>query len=120
MATPIKLMSIADNEITQAQGLMYVHDLPDMTGMLFKFQSPRVLSFWMMNTFLPLEIAFIDRDNMVVKTEQMVPMSTRSVTSGRPCVMALEVTPGDLQKAGGGVGKKVRIDFETKQAVFDD
>ena len=120
MSTPIKLMSIADNEITQAQGLMYVRDLPEMTGMLFKFQQPRVLSFWMMNTYLPLEIAFIDRDNMIVKTERMIPMSTRSVTSGRPCVMALEVMPGVLEKAGGGVGKKALVDFEAKQVVFDD
>ena len=80
----IKLLSIADNEITQAQGLMYVRDLPDMTGMLFKFQSPRVLSFWMLQTSLPLEIAFIDHNNTIVKTERMVPFSTRSVSSGRP------------------------------------
>ena len=120
MSDPIHLIGIADNSIDQAHGLKFIHALPEMTGMLFKFQSPKVLSFWMQDTYLPLDIAFIDHENNIVKTERMVPLSLRSVTSGRPCVMALEVPAGTLEKAGGIVGKKVTVDWETKKVTFND
>jgi uncharacterized membrane protein (UPF0127 family) len=116
----IKLISIAEHAYEQSQGLKYVRQLPEMSGMLFKYQSPRHLSFWMQDTYLPLDIAFIDENGKIVKTERMIPMSTRSVTSGTPCVMALEVPAGTLSKVGGIVGKKVNIDFGEKSVQFHD
>jgi uncharacterized membrane protein (UPF0127 family) len=120
MPKEIKLMGIADDEISQAQGLQYIRSLPDLSGMLFKFKHPRVLSFWMIGTSMPLEIAFINHENIIVKTEQMTPFSTRSVTSGRPCVMALEVAAGDFARVGACVGKTVSIDLEQKKVIIDD
>lgn len=116
----VKLLAVADNAIDQAHGLKYVKAMEPMTGMLFKFQSPKVLSFWMQDTYLSLDIAFIDHQGLIVKTERMIPMSTRSVTSGRPCVMALEVPAGTLEKLGAKVGKKVKIDLENKTVSIDD
>lgn len=120
MPNPINLISVADNAIDQAHGLKHIHTLPEMTGMLFKFQSPKVLSFWMQETYLPLDIAFIDHENTIVKTERMIPLSLRSVTSGRPCLMALEVPAGTLEKAGCIVGKKISVDYENNRVTFDD
>lgn len=116
----IKLLAVAENIIDQAQGFKYVRDVPAMSGMLFKYQSPKVLSFWMQDTYVPLDIAFIDHEGMIVKTERMVPMSLRSVTSGRPCVMALEVAAGTLDRIGFTVGKKLKIDLESKTVQIDD
>ena len=118
MAKKIALISIADNIIDQSHGLKYVEHLADSTGMLFKYQSPKVLSFWMQDTWIPLDIAFIDNDNIIVKTERMVPLSLRSVTSGRPCVMALEVPAGTLEASH--VGKKIVVDWENKQVTIND
>lgn len=118
MPKKINLISIADNSIDQANGLKFYRRLPENTGMLFKFQSPKVLSFWMQDTFIPLDIAFIDNSNIIVKTERMIPLSLRSVTSGRPCVMALEVPAGTL--FADVVGKKICIDTENKQVTIDD
>ncbi len=117
MPKKINLISIADNSIDQANGLKYISHLPENTGMLFKFQSSRVLSFWMQDTWIPLDIAFIDKDDIIVKTERMIPLSLRSVSSGRPCLMALEVPPGTL---GNVIGKKVAVDWENKQVTIDD
>jgi len=119
MPKKINLISIADNSITQAHGLKYVSHMHENTGMLFKFQSPRVLSFWMQDTWIPLDIAFIDKDDLIVKTERMIPLSLRSVTSGRPCVMALEVPAGTF-KEQDVVGKKIKVDWENKQVTIDD
>lgn len=121
MASPINLISIAEDMIAQSHGLKYLHHLPENTGMLFKFQSPRILSFWMQDTYIPLDIAFIDHEGTIVKTERMVPLSLRSVTSGRPCVMALEVPAGTFEGIGGGaVGKKITVDRENKRVTIND
>ena len=116
----IKLLSIADNNASREQGLMFVRHMAEDSGMLFKFDHPRIMSFWMQNTYLPLDIAFIDEKGLVVKTETMAPFSTRSVSSGRPCVMALEVPLGSLKKVGGVVGRQAIIDFDDMSVVFKD
>jgi len=99
---------------------MFVRQLPEMSGMLFKFDKPDILKFWMANTYIPLDIAFVNKEGVIVKTENLVPLSLRTVTSGSPCVMAIEVPFGSLEKAGGAVGKKVKVDWETKSLEFHD
>ena len=118
MSKCIKLLSIADNPETQAHGLQFVRHLAENTGMLFDFKHPRILSFWMKNSYIPLEIAFIDHHNQIVKTERMIPLSMRSVTSGRPCVMALEVPSGTFNN--DTVGKKITIDLEKQTVTIND
>jgi len=63
-------------------------------GMLFDFPSSRRLSFWMHNTYLPLEIAFIDEGGKITEIKEMIPMSTRPVVSSSDCKYALEVNRG--------------------------
>jgi len=94
--------------------------MPEMSGMLFKFDKPDVLRFWMANTYIPLDIAFVNKEGVIVKTESLIPMSLRTVSSGSPCLMAVEVPFGTLEKAGGVVGKRVKIDWETKSLEFHD
>lgn len=116
----INLISIAETPAEQEQGLQFVRAMHPDSGMLFKFDHPRVLSFWMSNTPLPLEIVFIDHENKVVKTEKMIPMSMRSVSSGRPCVMALEVLSGTLDRLGISVGSIMSISEDSKTAIFGE
>jgi hypothetical protein len=119
MPKQISLISIAENEIDQAHGLKYVKQMNPDSGMLFKFQSPRILNFWMQDTWLPLDIAFIDHENMIVKTERMIPLSLRTVSSGRPCCMALETPAGTLDNVQIQ-GKKIAVDWDKKQLTIDD
>ena len=114
----ISLLSIAETPTEQEWGLQFVKNMDPLTGMLFKFQSPRVLSFWGKNTYLCLDIAFIDHENTIVKTERMIPLSLRSVTSGRPCCMALEVPAGTLDN--NVIGKKIVVDWDKKQVIIND
>ena len=116
----INLVSIADGPSGWEQGLQYVRELPDKSGMLFSYQSPRVLSFWMKNTYLPLDIAFIDKDKRIVKIQGMVPLSLRSVSSGSPCLMALEVPMGMFKSMGIDVGHKVQIDIDNKKLTVHE
>lgn len=116
----IDLIRIGDDSASRAQGLMFIHQMAEMSGMLFKFDKPEILRFWMANTYIPLDIAFINKDGVIIKTESLVPLSLKTVSSGSPCVMAVEVPFGSLQKAGGGIGKKVKVDWETKSLEFHD
>jgi uncharacterized membrane protein (UPF0127 family) len=116
----INLLSVADDNASREQGLMFVRSMAEDSGMLFKFDSPRILSFWMQNTYLPLDIAFLDDKGTIIKTESMAPFSTRPVTSGRPCAMALEVPMGTLKRVGGSVGKVAKIDLEGMTVVFGE
>ena len=58
------------------QGLMYREDLPDGTGMLFVFERPEMRSFWMQNTYIPLDIAYLDASQVIVDILAMEPLTT--------------------------------------------
>jgi hypothetical protein len=76
------------------RGLMYRQELPDGTGMLFVFEDLGVRSFWMENTYVPLDIAFMDASYVVLNVEQMAALTTDSHDSAGPAMFALEVPQG--------------------------
>lgn len=114
----IHLVSIADTPSEHETGLQFVKHLPPMSGMAFRFKKPRVLSFWMKNTYVPLDIFFADSEGRIVKTERMLPLSLSSVTSGQPCVLAIEVPAGSLRDNDVKEGDLLVIDDEGKTATF--
>jgi uncharacterized protein len=119
MGKQINLISVAETQSDQEQGLQFVRHLADDSGMLFKYKHPRVLSFWMKNTYIPLDIAFLDDHGVIVKTERMIPLSLRSVSSERPCTMAIELAAGTLDRVKASVGSKVSIDLAKKSVTFN-
>lgn len=69
-------------------------------GMLFAFDTEQVVSFWMRNTIVPLDIAFIRTDGQIVKTHTMAPLETRFYPSVLPARYAIEVGAGVLHRLG--------------------
>lgn len=59
-------VEVAATDATRRRGLMFRRHMPPDGGMLFVFEAPDVQSFWMRNTFLALDILFIDADHRVV------------------------------------------------------
>ena len=113
----IKLIAVARTPREHEAGFQFVPSVAPDTGMLFKFDSPKVLSFWMSNTYIPLDIAFIN-GGRIVKIERMIPLSLRTVSSGRPCDMALEVSAGTLSEGGVVPGFKVLVSDDESEAVI--
>ena len=75
----------------QARGLMFRRDLPDMQGMLFDFHSEQPTSFWMKNTYVPLDMIFIRADGRILRiAENTVPLSEALVSSGGSVRAVLE------------------------------
>ena len=99
---PVELW-IADQFDERAKGLMFITseemaDLPDGTkrGMIFIFESEQPLSFWMRNTIIPLDIAYLDSTGKVLAIHTMPPLDDRTgqYTSGSPARFAIEVVDG--------------------------
>lgn len=113
---PTKTISVGDseckvlvpqNDLQKSVGLMNRKHLPDGEGMLFMYDSPQTLSFWMKDTHVPLSIAFIDGDGRIVAIKDMQPHDHGSTTSPPGCVGALEVPQGWFQRQGIGLGDHV-------------
>ena len=102
---------IARTPDERAQGLMYRDELPDGTGMLFVFNDVQVRSFWMANTYVALDIAYMDVSYVIVDIQQMEPLVTDSYPSDEPAMFALEVAQGWFAEHGIVVGDQAQIEF---------
>jgi uncharacterized membrane protein (UPF0127 family) len=89
---------------------MFRRSLGESEGMLFMYDSPRMMSFWMKNTRIPLSIAFLDREGIIVNIEQMRPYDDSvRYRSAAPAQYALEMNRGWFERNGVGVGDRVEI-----------
>ena len=112
-------VEVADTYPKREYGLMNRKKLAKDQGMLFKFPYYNRLSFWMQNTYIPLDIAFIDDDGVVMQIEAMSPMNTKAVVSDNPCRYALEVNKGWFDENGVRKGSVILGEGIThKKGVF--
>lgn len=114
-------LEVADTPSLLASGLMHRDVLPDDNGMLFKFPMLLEASFWGKNTYIPLDIAFLDRDNNITSIKSITPMSTKAIRSDGLCDKAIEVNAGFFKSNGIGIGHKVEFieqDGKETEALF--
>jgi uncharacterized membrane protein (UPF0127 family) len=97
---------------------MFVKSMPRDNGMLFVFGSARKLSFWGENTYLPLDIAFIDEKGLIANIETITPLSRKSVVSSVPCRYAIEANLGYFSDNGVRPGDKALIDRKSNKIYF--
>jgi uncharacterized membrane protein (UPF0127 family) len=102
---------VANTSALRSQGLMYRDAVPDGTGMVFVFDGEAERSFWMQNTFVALDVAFIDSNFRVVDIQQMEPESTEIHDGARPAMFALEVRQGWFAENGITVGDRCEMIF---------
>ena len=98
---------IAATDAHRMVGLMYRFSLAPDSGMLFVHDSPRALSVWMRNTYIPLSIAFVDDDGTIVNIADMSPRSEQSHCPARPIRFALEMERGWFAARGLLAGAKL-------------
>lgn len=88
-------IEVADEEGERMRGLMDRLNLPDNAGMLFVFDEDAPRSFWMKNTFISLDIIFINSDKEIVSIQKYTqPQTTTSLPSDYPAQYVLEVNAG--------------------------
>jgi uncharacterized membrane protein (UPF0127 family) len=100
---------LADTPQRQAQGLMFVRSLPADRGMLFVHREPRTISMWMKNTYIPLDMVFIDAAGRIQQiVEQTTPHSLDLIRSEAPARAVLEIAGGEARKLGLHAGQLVK------------
>ena len=101
-------VEVVDNDADRAKGLMYRKELPEGRGMLFDFHRDQEVSFWMQNTYIPLDMIFIRGDGQILRIEEnTVPLSTRMIPSRGAVRAVLEVIGGTSRKLGIAPGDRV-------------
>lgn len=98
---------VASNDADRMQGLMHRRMLPENRGMLFVFQNLAYHGMWMMNTYVPLSVAFIDDAGVIINIENMQPHTRDSHSAKKPARYALEMNLGWFHKRGIKTGMKI-------------
>ena len=117
--TPLTILSEANIEhkfqvelaISQAEknkGLMYRQVLPRNQGMLFLYDEPKIVEMWMKNTYIPLDIVFIDdKGNIINIAKNTQPHSLKVIASHSAAIAALELNAGTTSELSIQKGDKV-------------
>ncbi len=105
-------VEIARDDATRERGLMDRRYMAPDHGMLFEFDREAPVSFWMKNTYIPLDMIFISRSGVVTRiVANAEPLSERVIPSGPPCVAVLELNGGTAASIGLKVGDRIRHPF---------
>lgn len=93
-------VELAVSKDEQMTGLMNREELDPDKGMLFVYTEDRPMNFWMKNTLIPLDIAYIDSKGRIREIYTMKPLSKKTVSSKRLLRFALEVNAGYFAEHG--------------------
>lgn len=104
-------VEIADDAAERAKGLMYRKKLDPMSGMLFVYEQPREVSFWMRNTLIPLDMIFIDERGVVRHIHREArPLDETPIPGAVPGdddpdrLLVLEIAGGEARRLGLHIG----------------
>ena len=101
---------LAANRDQQRRGLMWVDSMPPNAGMVFDYVQPRQMSMWMKNTLIPLDIAFITAEGIVLNVARdTVPLSLDSIPAAGPARYVLELNGGAARRLGLAAGSRVWV-----------
>lgn len=101
------VLAITDEE--QATGLMHVPEMNDGHGMLFIDKHPNYKSMWMKNTYIPLDMIFInDKGQVAYIHQRAIPHDLTTIRSPVPVIAVLEVNAGEVEKYNIQIGDRVK------------
>lgn len=92
---------------TRTQGLMFRKSLGTSEGMLFVFPEPQRVCMWMRNTYVPLSVAFMDGNGVILNIEDMEPLTENPHCSAAAAKFALEMNKGWFAARGVKAGMRI-------------
>lgn len=111
-------VELAVREPDRIRGLMFRKFMPNNHGMLFVFKDDDVRSFWMLNTYLPLDIAYLDATGVILNIHAMEPLDiTRQYPSAGKARYALEVNQGWFAERGVVAGDTCAFELPDTLAI---
>jgi uncharacterized membrane protein (UPF0127 family) len=113
-------IEIARTPAEQAQGLMFREEMPQFNGMLFTYDRPHSVSFWMKNTLIPLDMLFIDETGVVKRVHRnAVPLDTTPIFGGDEVQYVLEINGGLANMLNLSEGAEMRyIGISQENAIW--
>lgn len=103
----ILTVEVAHTEAARSQGLMFRQSMAANHGMLFIFPNPGSYSMWMMNTYIPLTVAFLDEKGTILNIENMAPRTADAHRSAGIAKYAIETNVGWFAKKKVKPGDRV-------------
>ena len=102
-------VAVADDAEERSRGLMFVEQMPRFTGMLFVYDRPQRVAFWMRNTLIPLDMIFADGQGVVQRIHSnAVPGDETSIPGGDDIQYVLEINGGLSAILGMGPGTQMQ------------
>jgi uncharacterized membrane protein (UPF0127 family) len=101
-------VEVAADDESREKGLMYRMAMAPDAGMLFDFHTPQLVSFWMENTVIPLDMLFVRADGTIARIkENATPYSRENIPSGEPIEVVIELNGGRAAALGISEGARV-------------
>ncbi len=101
-------VEVAASSQEQEAGLMFRRALAPDRGMIFPYDPPAPVAFWMKNTLIPLDMLFIRADGTIARIATAVPLSLDAVPAGEPVAAVLELAGGRAAELGIRAGDRVK------------
>jgi uncharacterized membrane protein (UPF0127 family) len=109
-------VEVAADDESREKGLMYRTAMAPDAGMLFDFHAPQLVSFWMENTVLPLDMLFVRADGTIARIKaNATPYSRENIPSGEPIQLVIELNAGRAAALGIVEGARVHASELTKK-----
>lgn len=107
--TAVFSVEVADDPAERALGLMHREQMSQSAGMIFIYEYPQAVSFWMENTLIPLDMIFADESGRVVKVHSnAIPLDRTPIPGGDGILAVLEINGGLAEKIGITPGSELR------------
>jgi uncharacterized membrane protein (UPF0127 family) len=101
-------VEVAADDESRERGLMYREKMAPDAGMLFDFKTPQMVSFWMENTVLPLDMLFVRADGTIARIKaNATPYSRENIPAGEPVELVIELNGGRAAALGIAEGARV-------------
>ena len=100
-------VDVAATPEQQQRGLMFVRSLAPNRGMIFPYDPPQPVAFWMKNTLIPLDMVFIRADGTIARISTATPLDETPVPSGEAIAAVLEIRGGRAAELGVREGDTV-------------
>ena len=102
-------VEVMDTEAGRARGLMFRESMPKFSGMLFVYDTPQPVAFWMENTLIPLDMLFFDGSGRLTRVhENARPRDRTPIPGGDDIRYVLELNAGTVKALGIDVGAELR------------
>jgi uncharacterized membrane protein (UPF0127 family) len=103
-------IEIVRDQMRRMRGLMYRRSLPDSSGMLFVYERPEPRTFWMKNTYIPLDICFVDENRKIITIHRNTrPQSEKHLSSTGKAQYVVEVSAGFCDRYGIREGDSIQF-----------